>query len=249
MFALSRTLAVTGCLLLSMLLSMHARAGEVITLASGEWLPYISEKSAHHGPISRIVTEAFALEGIEVKYVFRPWSRAYVEAAADSANGTIVWSAAKRDTTRRRDFYFSDVVFEGKSVLFHLKTFRWDGKSLAGMRVGGTAGYEYSFDKDPRIKIDRAAVSDELNFRKLLAGRFDLFPASLDVGRHIMRTELSPEQAGLITWDPKAYNVTEYHLLLNKKNPANSRYLALFNQGLKKLKDSGKYAAYLQPLK
>lgn len=245
MFAPYRTLAATALLLLS----MNVRAVEVVTLTSGEWLPYISEKAPHYGPISRIVTAAFALEGVQVKYVFRPWSRAYAEAANGSANGGIVWSAARRDTDRRRDFLLSDAVFDGQSVLFHLKTFEWDGKTLEGKRVGGTAGYEYSFDKNPRIKIDRAAASDELNFRKLLAGRFDLFPVSLDVGRHIMRTELSPEQASRITWDAKPYNITQYHLLLNKKNPDSGRHLALFNKGLKKLKDSGKYAEYMQPLK
>jgi polar amino acid transport system substrate-binding protein len=245
MFALYRTLAAAGLLLLS----INSRAGEVITLTSGEWLPYISEKSPHYGPISRIVTEAFALEGIQVKYVFRPWSRAYAEAAYGSANGSIVWSMAKRYTDRRRDFLVSDAVFDSQSVLFYLKTFPWDGKSLAGARMGGTAGYEYTFDKNPLIKMDRAAATDALNFRKLLAGRFDLFPASLDVGRHIMRAELSPEQAAQITWDPKPYNTTQYHLLLNKKDASSGRYLELFNKGLKKLKDSGKYAEYMQALK
>ncbi|MFS2007911.1 substrate-binding periplasmic protein [Duganella sp. CT11-25] len=245
MFAPRKALAVAGLLLLS----IAARAGEVLTLTSGEWQPYISEKSPHYGPISRIVTEAFALEGVQVNYVFRPWSRAYVEAANGSANGTIVWSASKRDTDRRRDFYVSDVVLEGQSVLFHLKTFQWHGKSLAGVRMGGTAGYEYVFDKDPRIVMDRTAATDELNFRKLAAGRFDVFPANLDVGRHIMRDYLEPEQAAQISWDPKPYNITRYHLLLSKKDPAGRRYLALFNKGLKRLRESGKYAEYLQALK
>jgi polar amino acid transport system substrate-binding protein len=245
MFACYRTLALAGLLLLS----IGARAGDVLTLTSGEWQPYISEKSPHYGPISRIVTEAFALEGVQVNFVFRPWSRAYAEAANGSANGTIVWSASRRDTDRRRSFHVSDVVFEGESVFFHLKTFQWSGRSLAGVRMGGTAGYEYVFDKNPQIKMDRTAATDELNFRKLAAGRFDLFPANLDVGRHIMRDYLAPEQAAQITWDTKPYNITRYHLLLSKKDPASRRYLALFNKGLKRLRESGKYAGYLQALK
>ena len=245
MIALRQALAAAGLLLIS----PSVRANDVLTLTSGEWLPYISEKSPHHGPISRIVTDAFALEGVQVNYVFRPWSRAYAEAAFGSANGTIVWSAAKRDTDRRRTFLVSDPVLEGQSVLFHLKTYQWSGRPTAGVRMGGTAGYEYVFDKNPDIVMDKSAVTDALNMRKLAAGRFDVFPANLDVGRHIMRNELSPEQADLITWDPKPYNITQYHLLLNRKDPASRRYQALFNKGLKRLKESGKYAEYLQPLK
>ena len=78
-----------------------------------------------------------------------------------------------------------------------------------------------------------------------LGGRFDLFPADLYVGLGIMRRILTPERATRLTWDPQPYNVTAYHLLLNRKNPANPRYLALFNRGLKKLRDSGKYAQYM----
>jgi polar amino acid transport system substrate-binding protein len=248
MFAPIRMLpAVVG-----LLLSLGARAEETITLTSGEWLPYISEKAPHHGPVSRIVSEAFALEGVRVVYVFRPWSRAYAEADTDSANGSIVWSTSKSDTERNRIFAFSDVVFDGQSVFFHLKSypFQWSGfEHLVGQRIGGTAGYEYRFDKNPLIKIDRSAASDELNFRKLAAGRFDLMPANLDVGQYILRHELTPEQAALVTWHPKPYNITHYHLMLNKKNAANRRYLALFNRGLRRLKESGKYAQYMQDIK
>jgi polar amino acid transport system substrate-binding protein len=244
MFASHRVLVLAGMLLLS----AAARANQVLTLTSGEWLPYISEQAPHHGPISRIVTEAFALEGVQVNYVFRPWSRAYAEAAFGSANGSIVWSASRRDTDRRRKFLISDAVFEGRSVFFHLKTFQWDGRSVAAVRMGGTAGYEYVFDKDPRIVMDKSAASDTLNFRKLAASRFDVFPANLDVGRHIMRSELPPEQADLITWDPRPYNITQYHLLLSQRDPASRRYMVLFNRGLKRLRESGKYAEYLQAL-
>lgn len=233
-------------------LSTGAGAAEIVTLTNCEWAPYTSQQLPHYGPMSRIVTEAFALEGVQVRYVFRPTGRAYAEAAEDHANGAVFWSTSHRDSDRQRRFYFSDVVFDGQSVLFHLKgyPFRWHGyEQLAGVRMGGTAGYEYTFDKYPYIQMDRTAVSDELNFRKLAAGRFDVFPANLDVGRAIMRSVLTPEQADLITWDATPYNVTHYHLMLNRKNRNNPRLLVLFNKGLKRLKDSGKYADYLRELK
>ena len=248
MFASLSTLTVAGLLVLS----ASVRATEVVTLTSGEWLPYISPSLPHYGPLSRIVSEAFALEGVEVRYLFRPWSRAYVEGAGEGVNGTMVWSTLGRDTERERRFHISDAVFDGQSVFFHLKTFpfRWQGyAALAKVRVGGTAGYEYAFDKYPFIQVDRTAASDEQNFRKLLARRFDVFPSNLDVGRQIMRSALTPAEAEQITWDVHPYNITHYHLLLNKEHADNVRYLALFNKGLRRLKESGRYAEYLRVLK
>jgi polar amino acid transport system substrate-binding protein len=247
MFVSHLMLAAAGLLTLS-----GADAGEIITLTNSEWRPYTSQHLPHSGPLTRIVTEAFALEGIEVRYVFRPFNRAYAEGASGGVNGTVFWSTSGRDSDRQRRFAFSDVVFEGRSVLFHLKSypFHWRGyQQLQGVRMGGTAGYEYTFDQYPNIRMDRAAVSDELNFRKLAAGRFDVFPANLDVGREILRTALTPEEAASITWDPHPYNITRYHLLLNKRNKDTPRYLAVFNKGLKRLKESGKYDEYLQVLK
>lgn len=222
-------------------------AEEVITLTGGEWLPYISQTLPHYGPIARVVTEAFALEGVRVKYVFRPWNRAFAEAANDLAHGSAVWSVSSDDSDRVRLFHRSEIVFNSQSVLFHLKSypFQWrGGRALADMRIGGTAGYEYQFDKATLSRMDRSAPTDALNFNKLLVGRFDVFPANLDVGLWIMRTDLSPQQAALIAWDARPFHVAHYHLLLNKKNPANQRYMALFNRGLKRLRASGKYAQY-----
>jgi polar amino acid transport system substrate-binding protein len=244
------TIALAAAGLLT--LSAGTHAGEVITLANSEWAPYTSQHLPHYGPMTRIVTEAFALEGIEVRYIFRPYSRAYAEAATDHVHGTLFWSTSGRDSDRQRRFYFSDVVFDGRSVLFHLKSypFHWTGyQQMTGVRMGGTSGYEYTFDKYPDIVMDRTAVTDEQNFRKLAAGRFDVFPANLDVGRAIMRSTLTPEQAELITWDPNPYNITHYHLMLNKINKNNPRYLTLFNKGLKRLKESGRLDQYLQALK
>ncbi len=236
-------------LVFSLSLPLAAKEAEVVTLAAGEWMPYISESLPHNGPVARVVTEAFALEGIRVKYVFRPWSRAYAEAAKDLAHGTLVWSMSGKPTDRTRRFHQSAVLFHGQSVFFHRKNFpfQWRGEqSLAGLRMGGTAGYEYFFDRSPLLNIDKSASTDAQNFHKLLAGRFDVFPLNLDVGLSIMRTDLTPEEASVLTWDPRPYNIAHYHILFNRKNPANVRYVALFDRGLKRLRASGKYEQYMQ---
>lgn len=239
-------------LLFAMLLLLSASwaHAEDITLTNGEWLPYQSEHLAHYGVLSRIVTEAFALEGVTVHYVFRPWPRALAEAKSGAAQGSIVWSEGSPGSARKRDFLFSDLVFESQSVFFHLKglNFNWSTYTdLVPYKIGGVAGYEYRFESVPGIKLDRAA-NDELCMRKLLAGRFDLFPSSLDVGMYLLRTRFSAEEAARVTVHRGAYNTTRYHLLLPRQLAGSVRLLGLFNKGLKKLKDSGRYALYLDDL-
>lgn len=252
MFANPRVLPIVCCALFLACQGAAARASETVTLTIGEWLPYASEKAPHQGPVARIVSEAFALEGVDVRLIFRPWNRAYQEAASGSVNGSAIWSTGAGDSDRNRRFYFTDAIVEGQSVFFHLKTqpFTWNSYAqLRGLAIGGTTGYEYAFDKDPLITIDRSAASDELNFHKLLAGRFQIFPDNLDIGLSVMRRALTPEQADLITWDPKPYNRPRYYVMLNKDIPANRRYLALFNRGLRRLKDSGRYQQYIDEMR
>jgi len=66
-------------------------AGETIRLSNGEFLPYLSEDLKYYGVLSRIVSEAFALEDIEVKYWFFPWGRAIAVAENGAWDGSLGW--------------------------------------------------------------------------------------------------------------------------------------------------------------
>lgn len=236
-------------LLFCLLAAPWARA-ETITLSNGEWLPYLSESLPHYGIVSRIVSEAFALEGITVQYVFRPWPRAYAEAQRGLVNGSLVWSVGPAATERAREFLSSDTVLEAQSVFFHRKGyhFKWTRDAdLAGLRIGGVAGYEYRFEDVPGVHLDRAP-NEELNLRKLLAGRVDVVAASLDVGRYILRTRFKPEEAAVITVAAVGRGSTQYRLIMRRADAANAGYIERFNRGLRKLKESGKYDQYMADL-
>ena len=53
------------CLLFSHLVF----AKELVTIAVGEWSPYISGKLKYQGVVGRIVRNAFALEGIDIALI------------------------------------------------------------------------------------------------------------------------------------------------------------------------------------
>jgi polar amino acid transport system substrate-binding protein len=222
-----------------------------ITLTNGEWLPLQSEHLPGYGVLSRVVSEAFALEGVTVHYLFRPWPRAMAEAQDGPAQGAVVWSKGKPGSARNRHFVYSDVMFEGKAVFFHRTGFPFTWKTyadLAKFRIGGVAGYEYDFETTPGVRIDRAPT-EYLSMRKLLAERFDVYPTIREVGLYTLRTGFPAEEAAAISlYHGQAYKLTRYHLILPRRLAGTPRYLGLFNKGLRRLRDSGRYAQLMADL-
>lgn len=238
-------------LLLAALLapSGQLRAEEIV-LSNGEWHPYMADRLPGHGIMSRLVSDAFATQGVKVRYVFRPWPRAYAEARELKVDGSIVWSPGKPDSERVRDFLYSDVIFHGRSVFFHLKTvpFDWsDWPDLAKWRIGGSAGYEYRFELTKGVKIDRGPT-DEHCLRKLLANRIDACAMVEDVGKFILRRNMAPNDAAQISVHPKIYGSTPYHLILPKRGANSERLRQAFNRGLQKMKEDGSYQRYMRDL-
>ncbi len=133
---------------------------KTIMITNGEWLPYHSENLPHYGAGSRIVTEAFALEGIKVEWGFFPWSRAYSYAVDGTWEASIGWI---KTPEREEEVYFSEPVYGGPWVFFHLKSvpFEWNTiDDLQGLTIGATADYSYGdeFDnaeKQGIINVDR----------------------------------------------------------------------------------------------
>jgi polar amino acid transport system substrate-binding protein len=222
-----------------------AQTSETIRLTTGEWQPYFSKDVPHHGFAAHIVTEAFALVDVEVEYGFFPWGRAYKLANVGSWDGSAVWIDTE---DRRKDFLYSDPVVLSTTVFFHLKNtnFDWDKyDDLRDVRIGGTLKYAYGteFDKAEAagiIKTNRAP-NDETNLKKLLKGRIDVFIGNIAVTYAQIREIFTKEQATQFTHHDKPVSIEPLHLLLSKKAPTSEQVLARFNEGLRRLKESGRY--------
>ncbi|MDM8516805.1 transporter substrate-binding domain-containing protein [Desulfobacterales bacterium HSG16] len=235
--------------------SVHSsHAGETIRLTNGEWPPYMSETLQYGGTASRIVTEAFALEGVTVQYGWFPWKRGFIYAQKGKWDGSIGW---KKTEDRKKFFHFSKPLFEGKTVFFHLKSFDFDWNTIDDLkifRIGGTLGYGgygeafAQAEKDKLINVERIP-RDEQNFRKLLFKRIMLFPLDLNVGYAILNQHFAPDEIEKITYHSKPLVSNLYHLILSKKVERNGRMMELFSEGLKQLKASGKYDQFLEESK
>lgn len=226
---------------------------DTIRITNGEWPPYLSMELKGYGIASRIVTQAFAIEGIKVQYGFFPWREAFFLAENGDWDGTAVWL---RSPERDRDFYLSNPVVMSNYVFFHLKSFDFRWKTiddLKGLKIGATISYDYGKDfeaaeKEGVIDVIRVA-SDEQNLVKLLNGKIDIFPLDIEVGYTMLQKMYNKETVSLVTNNQTPLRSDPLHLLLTKKNKKNEERIIIFNRGLKKLKDKGEIEIYFNEAK
>jgi len=237
-----------------LILTATSHAQETIRITNGEWEPFLSQHSPHYGINSHIVSEAFGLEGIQVKWGFFPWKRAFIEARDNNQwDASAAWGVTKEV---EEDFLVSAPISTNSYVFFHLKSrsFDWSGfEDLQGHTIGVTLQYDYGKEflsamKTQSFGVDWA-VSDETNFKKLLGGRIDIFPNDLTVGYAQIRNTFPPEQAQHFTHHAKEFRRRTLHLIISKSSPHARTFLERFNSGLEKLKESGQLAEMMRDLK
>lgn len=237
-------------LLISVFLSLSVSANETIRLTNGEWPPFLSEKIAHYGYVSHLVSEAFATVDIDVEYGFFPWKRSFqyakdgVSSSGETWHGSVVWMYNEE---RAKFFTYSDTVMTDHQVLFYLSSNPIEWRvidDLDGKTIGGTLHTFYplleSAEKKGIIRLERARDYQTL-FSRLLAGRIDAVPHNWSVGRYFINNHLSEEQRKQITYSPTEMHKSPYHLILSNKIPQTEKYQKLFNQGLKNIMVNGTY--------
>src|SRR3989338_416318 len=243
-------------LLLFFLLCNRLLAAEPLLLTNGEWPPYLGQQLPHQGIASRIVSEAFALEGIQVRWEFYPWARALRLAERGKRAGSAVWL---RSPEREARFFISEPVIESSYLLFHRRdrAFDWQTvEDLAGLQIGGAIDYDYGeafqrAEREGRLKVRRLS-NEEQGLRMLLAGRLDVFPMDKVVAFALLQEHFSASERARLSFHPSPLRSDPLHLLLSREMPGNAELILRFNQGLKRLRDSGRVAQSLlemqQPL-
>lgn len=226
-----------------------APAEETITIATLEYAPWTGKNLKSNGFVNHVISEAFQRKGYTVKYTYLPWARGVAETKNGnySALSYVYWSK-----DREKEFLLSDPISEEKIVFFHLKSNPMnDWKTLEDLKhykIGATRGYTYTKEfwlaaKTKRLIVE-ATHSDLQNFKKLLAGRIDIFPSGLVNGASILRKEFNASQSQLLTSHPKPLSETTGHLAFAKSRKNSENLLQIFNQGLAELRQSGLYDRY-----
>jgi len=239
------SIAIKASLLTLIFAFTASVSAETITLANGEWAPYMSQKLKKYGFVSDIVVQAFKAEGINVKWVFLPWKRGFEGAKSGQYAGSAIWGYNKN---RAKYFLFSNPVLNLKTVFFIKKGSNFSYNTVSDLKdkkLGGVIGYAYGIENAEKagiVKIDRIGNPDN-NYRKLIAGRLDAVLEDSQVGLAAIH-KLGYD--GKIIPYKKPLKSRKYSVIISKKIPNGQHLIDAFNKGLKKLKDSGKFAAILK---
>ena len=220
-------------------------AEDIVRVATGEWPPHNSEHMKHYGVVSHVITESFALEGVTTKYSFFPWRRALIMTKKGEQDAL---SFSVKNAEREEFLYYSDPLFKEDRVFFHLKSYQFDWTvldDLKGIQIVTSQGYDYgkAFNQAKESgKLTVEAVTYAIQIFKMLnSGRTQLALGSLDGGYYLLQTEFTSEAAQRITHHPKPVHQPIFYLAFSKQNKNNIRLIRLFNRGLKRLKESGRY--------
>ncbi|MDV7338641.1 ABC transporter substrate-binding protein [Terasakiella sp. A23] len=230
---------------LMLLFSHQANADEtkVITLATGEFPPHISEKLPEKGTFSEIVTRSFKNAGYKVELKFLPWKRAYNEAKMVKVDGTYSWTPKPK---REKDFEFSDPIFVLERRIFVMKESSIHAdeiEELTGLRLCRPLAYTL------HGKFEQMVANHEINlvrppdmvtcFKFLKEGRVDFIELAYEEGitsaRKAMGTlDLVRTLNFLPGQNPNSLGISHSH-------PQKDELMAAFNTGLQQLRDSGDY--------
>lgn len=225
---------------------------ERLQISTGEFSPWADEQAAHQGFVNRVIRAAFRRQGYTVEFSFWPWKRALVAARNGKVDATSFWYLSDE---KQRDFYYSDPISEHRELFFYLKKRNlppWEQLAdLSALKIGATRGYTYTDHFWQMAGSGQLTVyeanTDELNFKKLLAGRIDVFPAGEVAGWRVLNAMADkPEDTFAVMEKPLANQ--SGHLLFPRETGRSEQLRKAFNAGLKSLREDGTYQQYYQEM-
>lgn len=224
-----------------------------IQVATGEYPPWVGAKLQEYGFIAKVIRESFELQGYSVEFTFYPWKRAYNQTRSGFYDATAYWYPSE---LRKEHFFYSDPLSLETTHLFYHKSKPlndWETlEDLQGLVIGATDGYTYT---DEFWRLNRSGVltvetttKDSSNIAKLLHQRIDVFPIEKHLGFSILQKNFKPHLVHLIDFHPKPLMETTGHLLFPKSLDTSVSLISEFNQGLAKLRASGRYQKMLDDM-
>lgn len=250
--ALAHRTAPISLLVALLLACCGVKASEVVRLASLEWEPYIGENMPEQGYVAALVRAAYAERGVPVQITFYPWARALHLARIGELDGLM---PEYFDQTREAEFRFSQPFTGGPLGLYKRRDAaiqfavnpQRDAQrafsALRGQRFGVVRGYLNTPEFDAAdYLVKEAAISDEINLRKLVFERVDLVVIDVLVAEHLLRTRLQRYRTRLELMPPPLQEKSLY-IAFSKKSRRAEAALAQFNEGLLALKANGQLEA------
>ena len=229
-----------------LILMSSARAENTVELNTLDWEPYVGQKLPNNGFVAAIVNEAYAASGYTVKLDFMPWVRAKTMAREGKSDGCMPEYYLEED---KADFLISEPFPGGPLGFFKRKadTIAYTRlEDLKSLKIGVVRGYVNTAEFDKADYLKKEEANDDItNLRKLVGGRVDLIVIDKFVGLSLMRQEME-DKMGDIEFIAPALEEKTLHVLIARNVPEAEVKMQAFNDGLKKLKDSGRLDGLLK---
>ncbi len=226
------------------------RAADPIRIGITESPPLTTAEREDYGIVPAIVTAAFKKVNTEAEYRVFPSARAFEIAKRGEVDATCAWVWSEE---REKFFHYSEPIFKGPLVFFHLKSFKFDWETMddvKGIQIGIVARNYYGPDFHEALDAGKLEFQEvfkkHLNLHKLMGGRIKLVPLNLYMGYDMAKKDFTPEKMEQLTHHPKPLKTSVYHLLFSKALAESESMVKLFNQGLQQLKGSGEYDKLLK---
>ncbi|OUR95639.1 hypothetical protein A9Q84_14135 [Halobacteriovorax marinus] len=218
---------------------------KIITIATGEWPPYIGKELANKGCLAKILIDIYESQGHKVKFFFMPWRRAYVDSKMGKYDATAYWFDSR---DRRVDFIFpKNNISVEQSYFYYLKNKKIDWKDfsdLAGKKVILNHGYTYNdkfIDALKKYKIQTQIVSNEMqNFKMLTLDRGD-FTIISEKTADVYLKKLDQNMRRNIVKDHKPAITSLGYLLISKLSGRGEKLAEVFNKGYEQVLSNNQY--------
>jgi len=239
------------CLLLGLAAANIGFAAEAATLRirADSWMPFNGDPVATQpGYVVEFLREIFEPQRIKVDYQIMPWEAALKAAAAGEIDGVI--GANKKEAENL--VTGAEPVAVPQFALFVLKNNAWKYESLRSLkdvRLGAIEGYSYWDSLDGYIKKSGPPAL------KLYTGDAPLTEAMADLVDG--KIDALPESVLVFIWAAKnsGRKFSDFRMAYTEaadpiyvafsKNESGRKYARLFDAGLRKLKESGRFDAIL----
>ncbi len=221
---------------------------EPVVITSNDYGSFTSSQNQGSGALLDIVREAFAQVDREVIFKFYPWKRVENEALKGKSFAAVPYFKTQE---RQKKFNYSDPLVPLYTRFFYHKEkfpngFEWNKyEDFKGYIMGGVLGdwYVPLYEKSGlEMEIVPSLVQ---NFKKLAIKRVDFIIMDELTGLELIHKHY-PEGASKIGTLDKPENVRGLHLMISRTYPDSVVITAQFNQGLKILKRTGRYAQILK---
>ncbi len=236
-----------------LILSAGFASADTLTIRTDAWPPYSDDPGSEQpGYMVEVLQEIFGAKGVEIDYQLMPWEqclKTVEKGRFDAVIGT--------DTEEAPGFVFPEESFGKYQSAFYVKKgYPWNYRginSLKQIRLGVIHGYDYGGELGEYVESDSGTdkiytIKDEDALPKLLkmlkAGRIDAIVDNLPVVEFTLKDE-NFERGEIVYAGSEDISSSDLFVAFSPAKESSKEYAKIFDDGLKKLRSSGKLQVIL----